>query len=91
VTRLVLALIVLVALVAGCSTPSTQPMPIQPSSRFKVERVGVIEDDLAYGSRRGIYLITDTETGKTYVGVSGVGISDVGSHQVGKTRTRDER
>lgn len=48
--------------------------------RFRVTRVGVFTDDLAYGDRRGIYLIVDTTTGREFVGVSGIGISDVGSH-----------
>lgn len=63
----------------------------QEASRFKVERVGVIDDDIAYGDRRGIYVITDRTTGKEYVGVSGVGVSELGSHQAGKTRVSDER
>lgn len=53
------------------------------SGRFKVERVGVFEDGLAYGDKRGVYLITDTKTGAEYVGISGVGISSTAAHWVG--------
>jgi prepilin-type N-terminal cleavage/methylation domain-containing protein len=65
------------------------------SSRVTVERIGIITDDLAYASVRGIYLITDSETGKEYLGVSGIGISELGSHtqSMGKVVSRkgDER
>lgn len=54
------------------STDNTQ------NDRIKIERVGIINDQLAYHSQRGVYIITDTKTGKEYIGVSGIGISDVG-------------
>ena len=66
-------------------------MGINTNGRFKVERVGVFEDSLAYDDRRGVYVITDTKTGQEFVGVSGVGIADLGSHQSGKTHISDER
>lgn len=85
-------------MLAGCSPePDTRLNLVAPErgGRFTVERVGVIADDLAYNNRRGIYIITDTKTGRELVGVSGVGISEVGSHarQHGKTtvRVEDER
>jgi hypothetical protein len=53
---------------------------IESAARFEVERVGIFKDDLAYGSRRGIYLIRDTHTGKEFVGLSGIGISELGYH-----------
>ncbi len=61
------------------------------SGRFEVERVSVFRDKLAYDGRRGVYVITDTETGKQFVGVSGVGVSELGSHSNGKMVTTDER
>jgi len=61
------------------------------SPRFTVERVGVVDDSLAYGDRRGIYLIRDKQTDKEFVGVSGIGISELGSHPVGKAIVTDER
>lgn len=68
---------------------------VQPSGRFVVVRDSVIVDDLAYNDRRGIYVITDTQTGKEYIGISGVGIAETGSHtrSAGKTTTtvQDER
>jgi hypothetical protein len=84
-------------LLVGCNTPAaTVPMKTGGdqsihSGRFVVERHDVFEDPLAYNSRRGIYVIKDTKTGREYVGVSGVGISEVGSHAAGKTRVQDER
>jgi len=65
---------------------------LKDNARFKVSRVGVIDDDLAYGDRRGIYTIVDSKTGKEYVGLSGVGIAETGSHNCGKNCTqKDER
>jgi hypothetical protein len=66
---------------------------ISPStgSRFEVRRVGVFKDDAAYNEVRGIYILTDRETGKEYVGVSGIGISELGQHPAGKTSAPDER
>jgi hypothetical protein len=61
------------------------------SGRFKVERVSVFYDKLAYDRKRGVYVITDTETGKQFVGVSGVGVSELGSHPSGKVTATDER
>lgn len=67
-----------------------QEITITPE-RFTVVQVGIFRDELAYGSRRGIYVITDRKTGKEFFGVSGVGISETGSHSNGKTSTSDER
>jgi hypothetical protein len=95
----ILALVMLVML-AGCGPEPTitvqtersfVPTPEQ-STRFKVERVAVFEDAIAYGNRRGIYIITDTETGQEFVGVSGVGVTETGSHTCGKSCiVQDER
>ncbi len=60
-------------------------------TRFKVRQVQQVEDTLAYNGTRGIYIITDTETGAEYIGVSGIGISELGSHAAGKTTVRGER
>ncbi|NTE96736.1 hypothetical protein [Agrobacterium tumefaciens] len=91
-------LVLAAVLLAGCEHSDDYKQTIRPeqityknSNRFKVERVGVFADGLAYQSQRGIYLITDTETNQEFVGVSGVGISELASHQSGKTTTRDER
>ena len=88
-------------MLSACAPEPTIPMQTEAvpqatferQSRFSVERVGVFADDLAYGSRRGIYIITDTKTGQQFVGVSGVGISEIGSHYNPSTKTtiRDER
>lgn len=64
---------------------------VQDNSRITVTRIGVFADDIAYNGRRGIYILTDANTGKEYIGVSGIGISDLGTHSVGKTGSRDER
>lgn len=97
--KLRLVAVCLLVLFVGCEPKPTQPITVisgeQSSPRYTVHRVGVISDDLAYNSRRGIYEIYDTKTGITYVGLSGVGIAELGSHTVshGKTTAQhpDER
>lgn len=78
------------------STYVTQPaltdLPTTtPQRRVVVERVDVVADSLAYGEKRGVYVIIDTQTGREFIGVSGVGIAETGQHQSGKTQARDER
>ena len=87
------------AMLTGCypdPTTSISKFEVEPTkhtvdNRFQITRVGVFEDDLAYGARRGVYLIVDKDTGTEYIGVSGVGISERGSHSNGKIRATDER
>lgn len=62
----------------------------QDGGRFKITRVQLFADSVAYHGQRAVYTILDTETGKEYVGVSGVGISETGQHG-GKSRRSDER
>lgn len=69
-------------------TPNSRAMQ---TGRVQVTRVGVLNDSLAYGDRRGIYVIKDLETGKEFIGISGIGISETGSHSNGKSSIRDER
>lgn len=77
----------------GCTEP-TIPMrkeselPSAAGQRFAVERVAVFQDELAYQNRRGVYIITDTETGEAWLGVSGVGVSELGRQSCGKNCTR---
>lgn len=88
-------------LIGGCGetvkTPTSltggPPNPtLQLSQRFVVVRQQVFNDDLAYGGERGVYVVTDTLTGKEYFGVSGVGISELGNHSSGKNSSSpDER
>lgn len=91
-------LAIAVVMLAGCEpTPDSlqrgraDQISYQTNNRFKVERVSVFYDGLAYGDKRGIYIITDTETRQEFIGVSGIGISELASHQSGKTRLTDER
>lgn len=63
----------------------------QDDQRVTVTRIQVIEDELAYHGRRGVYLIVDKETGQRFLGISGVGISELGSHSSGKSTVSDER
>lgn len=96
-----LPIIIAALLLSACGPDANMPMyeqtagannvGINTNSRFKVERVGVFKDDLAYGDRRGIYVIIDTKTGQELIGVSGIGISELGSHKSGKSTIRDER
>lgn len=88
-------LLVIVALsINGCAPSPTTPMTTlnEGTHRIRVVRIDVIEDSLAYDNRRGIYEITDDETGKKYIGVSGIGITEVGDHASSKSsRKMDER
>lgn len=84
--------VILCVLLASCSPEATQSIKTEPdSSRVKIERIGVFYDDIAYRGTRGIYVITDSTTGKEFIGISGVGITETGSHSSGKTRIQDER
>lgn len=86
---------------AGCGRPDAhyqeqrdRMVPIEAANqpgRFIVSRVQIIADELSYNSKRGVYTIKDTVTGKEYVGLSGVGIAELGSHSSGKTTVTDER
>jgi hypothetical protein len=58
---------------------------------IKVTKIGVINDSTAYGSERAVYRITDSKTGKEFIGISGVGISETGTHRTGKAHHQDER
>jgi len=72
------------------SHPLTEAKP-GSKTRFHIERVGVFKDQLAYGERRGIYVLTDATTGKQWIGISGIGVTELGSHMVGKASQDDER
>lgn len=93
----VVALMVSVLTLTGCAPEPTMMMSnqntvqLQDQNRVQVTRIGVFKDELAYNTRRGVYVIVDTKTGKEYIGISGVGIQEVSSHQSGKTRVTDER
>ncbi len=87
----------LCVILSGCKPSPTVEMKKESDSQLKTEssgysitRVAVFEDDLAYNERRGIYEITDNNTGKKYIGISGIGICEVGSHG-DKAATEDER
>lgn len=95
------AVIIAAMLLSACGPSVDMPMyeqtdrpsgmGINNDGRFKVERVGVFKDNLAYNDKRGIYVITDTKTGREYLGVSGIGVSDLASHPSGKVNISDER
>lgn len=65
--------------------------PVTPPQRVVVTRIGIFNDQLAYGDYRGVYIIKDTQTGTEFIGVSGVGIAETGSHRNGKVSVSDER
>jgi hypothetical protein len=84
------------SMLSGCGPKADTPLNIEsPASMsntlIEVKRVGVFDDELAYGGKRGVYRITDKQTGKEFIGISGVGISELGSHtqttSSGKTTT----
>jgi hypothetical protein len=72
-------------------TPTPAGAVSELQRRVTVERIDVVSDSLAYGGKRGVYVIRDTKTGREFVGVSGVGIAELGSHPSGKTQSADER
>ncbi|MDK4687856.1 hypothetical protein [Kingella negevensis] len=41
---------------------------------------GQTQQRTAYGNKRGVYVIKDSDTGREFVGISGVGIAELGSH-----------
>jgi len=96
-TRRYLSPLLLAVLLAGCKSDTLPNMPptvgpsVPPQQRVTVTRIGVFKDDIAYGELRGVYIITDSKTGKEYLGISGIGVSELGDHQAGKTRFKDER
>jgi hypothetical protein len=98
--RTTILAIVLLPLLASCGPEADTPMAVtkpgptvtpEDTYRIQVSRIGVIPDDIAYNNKRGIYVITDRQTGREYIGVSGVGITEVGSHRNGKSTVTDER
>lgn len=102
--KVVLGAILVVAgvvMLTGCDGDTRTPeharikMQVETGAdhnRVSVRKLTEFSDGLAYNDKRGIYLITDKQTGKEYIGVSGVGITETGSHGCGKSCTRqDER
>lgn len=62
-----------------------------PKLRFNLEKVQTFGDTDAYGNIRNIYILTDSETGKEYIGISGIGIVEMGYHISSKNNVPDER
>lgn len=90
-----LTVVALAAMLAGCGQrppePDQIPLKTVADGRVRVERIASFRDELAYGGIRGVFLITDKESGSKFIGISGIGISELGSHQSGKNTYRDER
>jgi hypothetical protein len=97
-----IAMSLILACVSGCAPAprssnqiSRDLNVISESTRYELKCVDVVNDPLAYDRTRGIYEITDKETGITYLGISGIGITERGRHQVGGGKTahtvQDER
>ncbi len=61
------------------------------ASNYNIVRIGVFEDDIAYGGKRGVYEVYDSKGNLLYFGISGIGIAEVSSHSAGKTTVSDER
>lgn len=87
---------------AGCGPDPTMSQPetssgamTAESERFRIERIEVFRDGLAYDGTRGVYVIKDKRTGREFIGVSGIGISEVGHHAQSNGKTtyyvEDER
>jgi hypothetical protein len=91
--KLLIAITALALTLTACSPEPTDNMSVAAASdgRVTVKRIAVMNDDLAYQNRRGVYVIVDNKTGREFIGVSGVGIAETGSHGSGKTHTNDER
>ncbi len=100
ISCLALYFCLVLVLFVGCGTDPNMPMEVkdiptieaaESLHRFKITRMGVFPDSIAYNGKRGVYVIKDTHTGKEWVGVSGIGISDLGSHSDGEDIHTDER
>lgn len=85
-------------LVSGCDKSErtrqyTNPsnIEVKPDDRFSVNRVQVVYDELAYNSKRGIYVITDKKTGKEFLGVSGIGVAELSGARAGAAFTTKEQ
>ncbi len=83
------AVIIAALILFGCNAERGELRPdadakgaSQFQNRFTVELVQSFTDNLAYQNVRGVYILTDTETGERWIGVSGIGISTLGSHHV---------
>ena len=91
-----IATLAALVLVVGCNKQPDTPLSIKDASsiaecRVQITRIGVFKDDSAYNNKRSVYIITDSKTGKEYIGVSGVGISEVVERAPGKPETRYEK
>ena len=84
----IMLFLMLSCLCAACDSTSSPALVMEEKhrstlpveARFHIVRYAVFEDSLAYDGKRGIYLIEDRETSRTYVGLSGIGITEVGDH-----------
>lgn len=77
-------LMLLLFMIIGCGLEPDVPPHIDDSGsllgegqRFKITLKGKFKDNLAYGNVRGIYIIEDKLTRKSWFGVSGIGISEI--------------
>ena len=61
----------------GAANEDGYAIPDDRQKRVHVVRAGVLLDDVAAGGKRGVYVITDRDTGGEYIGVSGIGIAEV--------------
>lgn len=93
-------IIAMTILLTGCVEKSAAQLDKESDLRKQsesirtqnLERVKVIELSRFLDNEnnyRTTYLITDTKTGKEFIGVSGVGIAETGTHLVGRTIVND--
>lgn len=85
--KLILSLLV-VATLCGCGQSPEDSRRVDTNGsathgRFNLQLSETFRDPSAHDGYREVYLLTDTKTGREYVGVSGIGISEV--IQSGKT------
>ena len=72
-------------------TMQTETKKLNQEPQYSVKRVEVFADDFAYGGKRGIYEITDEQTKKKYLGVSGIGIIELDEISQGRATLTIER
>ena len=72
-------------------TMQKESKELNQEPQYSVKRVAVFADDLAMYNKRGIYEITDEQTRKRYLGVSGIGITEIGVIQSEHVRQELER
>jgi len=88
--------LVTLSLCSCSSQPAAPTIPVQESTlatdgRITVKRVATFRDRFAFNGEREILIITDTKTGKEFIGISGVGVTETREVVEGKVSRQIEQ